>query len=56
MKLKIGDSVTHPTTNRTGRIIDIYQNPACFMRLLVIQWENGEIEELEELEFGPLED
>jgi hypothetical protein len=56
MKLKIGDFVNHPVTHKKGSIIEIYQNPACFLRLLVIRWEDGEIEELEELEFGPLED
>jgi hypothetical protein len=56
MRLKIGDYVNHPQANKQGMIINIYQNPACFLRLLVIRWEDGEIEEIEELEFGPLED
>jgi hypothetical protein len=52
----IGDSVCHPATERKGQIVDIYENPACLMRLFTIRWEDGEIEEVEELEFGPLED
>ncbi|UOF89986.1 hypothetical protein LSG31_19285 [Fodinisporobacter ferrooxydans] len=56
MRLKTGDCVEHPQTKKKGYIIQIFQNPACFIRTLVIRWEDGEIEELEELEFGPLDD
>jgi hypothetical protein len=52
----IGDFVCHPTSARKGQIVDIYENPACLMRLFTIQWDDGEQEEVEELEFGPLED
>ena len=56
MRLGIGDSVCHPDTQRKGQIIDIEDNPACLMRLFTIRWVDGEIEEMEEMEFGPLED
>lgn len=45
-----------PEKNRWGTVIDVLTNPACLMRTLVIEWPDGEVEELEEIEFGPLED
>jgi hypothetical protein len=56
MRPVIGDPVCHPETLRKGKIVDIYENPACLMRLFTVRWEDGETEEVEELEFGPLED
>lgn len=56
MKIQIGDRVTRPDTERAGIVHDIYQNPACLLRMLVVTWEDGEVEEVEELDFGPLED
>ncbi len=56
MRPIVGDNVCHPVSERTGKIVEIYENPACLMRLFTVQWDDGEVEELEELEFGPLED
>lgn len=60
MPLAIGEQVRDPRqpadTARTGVILDIETHPACRMRGIVVQWETGEIETLEEEEFGPLED
>lgn len=56
MRLKIGDEVEHPMTQQKGSIFDILTNPACLIRTLVIRWKDGTVEEVEELEFGPLED
>lgn len=53
---QVGDTVVHPLTGRQGLIIQIRQNPACFMRELTIRWNDGEEESLEEIELGPLED
>jgi hypothetical protein len=44
-----------PGQVKDGVIFDIVTNPACIMRHLVVRWSDGTIEELEELEFGPLE-
>ena len=51
-----GDLVVHPTTGQTGTVVRTGQNPACLMRWVVVRWEDGEEEELEAIEFGPLED
>ncbi len=56
MRIRLGDRVRHPVSARTGEVQEIHQNPACLMRTLVVKWDDGELEELEELEFGPLED
>ncbi|PSR32460.1 MAG: hypothetical protein C7B46_14160 [Sulfobacillus benefaciens] len=56
-----GDTVTDPREPHKGRkgcVMRVRTNPACLMRSLEIRWENAPdiLEELEELEFGPLED
>ncbi|QSO48983.1 hypothetical protein [Alicyclobacillus mengziensis] len=56
MRFHVGDVVNHPTDKRSGVVLDIRRNPACLMRHLVILWDDGSEEELEEIEFGPLED
>lgn len=56
MHAHIGDEVVHPQNEEQGQVIDIQTNPACLMRTLVIRWSSGEVEELAELEFGPLDD
>lgn len=59
MSLAVGDQVRDPREqNRLGRVVRIHVNPACLMRSVEVHWEDGtgEIEELEEIEFGPLED
>lgn len=56
MRFQPGDVVNHPTDTRSGVVLDIRRNPACLMRHLVILWDDGSEEELEEIEFGPLED
>lgn len=56
LRFQIGEKVTHPTEAREGTVLEIRTNPACLMRHLLVEWENGETEEIEELEFGPLED
>ena len=56
MRFQPGDVVNHPTDKRSGVVLDIRRNPACLMRHLVILWDDGSEEELEEIEFGPLED
>ncbi len=47
-----------PDQSRTGTVIRVRTNPACLMRSLVVQWHDdvNRLEELEEIEFGPLED
>lgn len=56
----IGSRVTDPRTDddppREGTVLAVERNPACLMRTLVVQWDDGEVEELEEIVFGPLED
>ncbi|WP_156493906.1 hypothetical protein [Ferroacidibacillus organovorans] len=56
MRLNTGDHVKHPDHHLDGQVIDVQINPACLLRTLVITWENGEIEEWSEWEFGPIED
>lgn len=56
MRLKVGDEVNHPVTQQKGKVLDIHVNPACLIRTLDIRWEDGTEEEMDELEFGPLED
>lgn len=60
MALYEGDSVIDPritTGDRPGHIVRVRRNPACLMRVLVVQWhDTGAEEELEEIEFGPLND
>ena len=56
MRVLISDTVKHPDRDEQGEVVDIYTNPACLLRTLVIKWESGDTEELSELEFGPLDD
>lgn len=60
MAILEGDMVTDPRTpgiHRPGRVIRVRRNPACLMRVLVVRWDDSELEEeLEETEFGPLDD
>lgn len=56
MRIHVGSQVQHPVLKREGKVVDIHTNPACLLRQLVVEWDDGEIEEVEELEFGPLED
>lgn len=59
MSLAIGDQVYDPRAqDRLGRVVRIHVNPACLMRSVEVYWEDGtgELEELEEIECGPLED
>lgn len=56
MRHRIGDRVKHPSMDKEGEILEIKTNPACLLRQFVVQWADGEEEELEELDFGPLED
>lgn len=60
MAIHDGDWVFDPrlaTSQREGRVLRVLRNPACLMRVLVVQWnDTGLAEELEEIEFGPLED
>ncbi len=56
MRLHIGDCVTHPVSKRSGTVRSVHQNPACLLRSLIVEWEDGEVEELDELDFGPLDD
>jgi hypothetical protein len=59
-----GDWVTDPRTRhgRRGRVEEVREHPACLMRTVVVRWLaldgthlEEEVEELEELEFGPLD-
>lgn len=60
MAIHEGDLVVDPrlaAVRREGRMLRIRRNPACLMRVVVVQWsDSGLEEELEEIEFGPLED
>lgn len=56
MAIKPGDRVRHPRDSREGLVLRVLVNPACLMRTLVVRWQDGTVEEVEELEFGPLED
>lgn len=60
MAIREGDEVVdprEPSGGRRGTVIGVHTNPACLMRSLEIKWHNDyTIEELEEIEFGPLED
>lgn len=60
MAIQAGDVVVDPRCApklRMGTVIGVKRNPACLMRSLVIRWnDDASIEELEEIEFGPLQD
>lgn len=59
MAIQLGTTVRDPRDpSRCGTVVGIHTNPACLMRSLEIRWEDAgaDIEELEEIEFGPLED
>jgi hypothetical protein len=53
--IAVGDAVQHPNDGRKGVVLDVITSPACLMRFLVVRWEDGETEELEEWQFGPLD-
>lgn len=55
----IGDRVRDPrpaAEERLGTVLEVRGNPACLMRAVVVRWQDGEEEELEEIVFGPLDD
>ena len=58
--LTIGSDVLDPRPNaaagRVGTVVEVVTNPACLMRTLVVRWQDGETEEVEEIVFGPLDD
>lgn len=58
--LTVGTEVRDPrpgaSGGRVGTVVEVVTNPACLMRTVVVSWDDGEIEELEEILFGPLED
>lgn len=59
MAMHVDQEVQDPRPGRNeqhGVVLEVRTNPACLMRSLLIRWDDGEVEELEELEFGPLED
>ncbi len=60
LMLGIGDEVSDPrpgvSRGRLGTVLEIQRNPACLMRTLIVRWAGGELEEVEETLFGPLED
>lgn len=56
MALQPGDSVRRPENGEPGIVLEVITNPACLMRVLRVRWQSGEIEEREELDFGPLRD
>lgn len=59
MAHEVGDRVMDPRPrpeHGSGIIIEIRKNPACHLRGLVISWDDGEIEELTEDHFGPIDD
>ncbi len=41
---------------RRGRVLATYRNPACEMRVLLVLWDDGDREEVEETVFSPLTD
>ncbi len=48
-----------PEGERAGRVVAVRVNPACLMRTLVVRWLDSpgeELEELDEVEFGPMDD
>lgn len=60
MAIQEGEVVVDPRADGVGRlgmVLQVRRNPACLMRTLVVRWNDTfVIEELEEIEFGPLED
>lgn len=59
MAMTVGDEVRDPRIpdgERRGVVLEVRRNPACHMRVVVVSWQDGEEEELEEIEFGPLND
>lgn len=60
MAIQVGDKVVDPrrsTKGRRGLVLQIRTNPACLMRSVIIRWvDTGVEEELDEIEFGALED
>lgn len=60
MAIEAGGRVSDPrqpdATIREGTVLTVERNPACLMRTVIVQWDDGEVEELEEIAFGPLED
>ncbi len=59
MSIQVGDQVRDPRLSdpRMGEVIEVIRNPACLMRTLLIEWaDNHAVDEILEIEFGPLED
>ncbi len=58
--LSVGDQVTDPrpgaSQGRVGTVLEVTRNPACLMRTLTVSWPDGEMEDVEETLFGPLDD
>lgn len=61
MAINRGDMLVDPraeSRKRLGTVVEVIRNPACLMRTLVIEWHDSiaVLEEIPEIEFGPLED
>lgn len=61
MAIQAGERVRDPRAAegakpREGLVLTVERNPACLLRTVVVRWDDGEVEELAETEFGPLGD
>ncbi|EKP95585.1 hypothetical protein [Thermaerobacter subterraneus] len=56
MRIRPGQVVCHPELPLRGLVLAVRTNPACLMPVVVVRWENGVVEELDALRWGPLED
>jgi hypothetical protein len=60
MRMGLGDLIWDPRLKngeRPGVVMDVSGQPACLLRTVTVTWlDTGEVEELEETAWGPLED
>ncbi|GAB6876553.1 hypothetical protein [Thermaerobacter litoralis] len=57
MTIRPGQRVAHPDDpNRRGLVLAVRTNPACLMPVVVVRWDDGTVEELDALRWGPLDD
>lgn len=54
--IRPGQMITHPDRPLQGLVLAVRTNPACQMPVVVVRWEDGTVEELDALRWGPLDD
>lgn len=56
MFIRPGQTIAHPERPQRGIVLAVRTNPTCLMPVVVVRWDDGTVEELDALRWGPLDD